>query len=365
VVLPRLIQLGADLNRIFIAPAYRDPHAYRWPKQRRKWRQHLRDHRPALTIIDPLFAFLASSTVDVEERLRDALSDLRELAEEFASVMLMSRHLTKTASGPAVTLGQGRVALSASCPTVWLAARDPAEPGRCVLAESKNNYGPGLQPSLGYSLAAEDGDAPTGELQIADCGLQIGGGSEKSADQPGAGDARTSSGKLQIEDCRLQIDGGGENSQPAGRDVPPHVEICNLQSEICNLQSAICNVPLTWHGPCDWTADQLSSRAAAADVTAVQEAKSFLNGFLASGPRTARALWRAAKQLGLSRRTVQRAKKALRILHRPARTPSGRTATYWHFAHQKVPDPRLPSPPNLEPWLKPLREKYSKRAVDE
>jgi hypothetical protein len=36
------------------------------------------------------------------------------------------------------------------------------------------------------------------------------------------------------------------------------------------------------------------------------------------------------------------------------------------FPGQQVPaDERLPSPPNLKPWLKPLWEKYGKRAEDQ
>jgi hypothetical protein len=83
--------------------------------------------------------------------------------------------------------------------------------------------------------------------------------------------------------------------------------------------------------------------------------------FLAAAPRTARALWRAANQLGLARRTVLRAKKLLKIRHKNADTAEGRR-TFWLLGGQTVADYRLPSPATLEPWLNPLREKYGKGA---
>jgi hypothetical protein len=55
---------------------------------------------------------------------------------------------------------------------------------------------------------------------------------------------------------------------------------------------------------------------------------------------------------------VLRAKGKLHIRHTRALTPTGWTG-YWLLPGQEVPEAeRLPSPPNLEPWLKPIREKY-------
>src|SRR5206468_1447790 len=42
-------------------------------------------------------------------------------------------------------------AFPGACRFVWLIARDPKQPERCVLAEVKNNYAP-PQPSLAYSV---------------------------------------------------------------------------------------------------------------------------------------------------------------------------------------------------------------------
>ena len=98
-------------------------------------------------------------------------------------------------------------------------------------------------------------------------------------------------------------------------------------------------------------------------TTSTSTAHRITTTFLADAPRRARALWRAAKQLGLARRTVLRAKKLLKIRHTSAETPEGRR-TFWLLGGQTIADYRLPSPANLEPWLKPLRETYGKRCKE-
>ena len=71
-------------------------------------------------------------------------------------------------------------------------------------------------------------------------------------------------------------------------------------------------------------------------------------------------MWHAARQLGLASTTVLRAKGKLHIRHTRALTPTGWTST-WLLPGQQVPqEDRLPAPANLEPWLKPLRERYGR-----
>lgn len=62
----------------------------------------------------------------------------------------------------------------------------------------------------------------------------------------------------------------------------------------------------------------------------------------------------------LGRTTVLGAKGKLKIRHTRILTPSGWTG-YWLLPGQEVPrEERLPSPPNLEPRLKRLRERYGR-----
>jgi len=70
------------------------------------------------------------------------------------------RHINKTAGPNALYRGSGSIAVQAACRVTFLAACDPEQPARCVLAQVKNNYAP-LQPSQAYTVTNTDGPAPT------------------------------------------------------------------------------------------------------------------------------------------------------------------------------------------------------------
>jgi len=116
-----------------------------------------------------------------------------------------------------------------------------------------------------------------------------------------------------------------------------------------------------WLGPVAWTADQLLSRKGIAPplVRPCDLARDFLTDALLDGPRTVRELWPLAEAQGLSERTLQRAKQKLEIRTVRVRV-DGRDICYWLLPHQELPDsvPAAAVPPDLEPWLAPLREKY-------
>jgi hypothetical protein len=117
---------------------------------------------------------------------------------------------------------------------------------------------------------------------------------------------------------------------------------------------------LSWLGPTDWTADRLlASGAGAAAATERGRAGDFLAALLADGPRTSREVWEAAQEQDLSERTIERAKRELAVRSMLV----GREATrlsYWLLPGQQLPDtiPPEDAPPDLEPWLAPLREQF-------
>jgi hypothetical protein len=118
---------------------------------------------------------------------------------------------------------------------------------------------------------------------------------------------------------------------------------------------------VTWLGPSPLSADQLVAGTGARKLllTPRERAKEFLEQALAGGPLTSRDLWALAEEQGLSERTLQRARIDLN-----ARTTrlwvDGRPVSYWALKGQELPAtiPRESIPPDLEPWLGPLREKY-------
>jgi hypothetical protein len=67
---------------------------------------------------------------------------------------------------------------------------------------------------------------------------------------------------------------------------------------------------LIWRGECHLTADDLQA-AVPTDPKVLEQAEGFLSNELAKGPRPARELVNEAKALGISKRTLERAKEAI------------------------------------------------------
>jgi hypothetical protein len=88
-------------------------------------------------------------------------------------------------------------------------------------------------------------------------------------------------------------------------------------------------------------------------------ASNFLKDFLRDGPKTSREIWTAAGEFDLSKRTLKRAKKKLQIRSQRVRLDE-RSVSYWLLKDQELPAKFSSSSvvPDLEPWLKSLREKF-------
>ncbi len=115
-----------------------------------------------------------------------------------------------------------------------------------------------------------------------------------------------------------------------------------------------------WLGTTEWTADALL--AAAADRPArpgpVEFAKEFLADALKDSPRTSRELWQLAEPLGHSRRTLNRARKALKIRTRRVHR-DGQKVSYWMLSHQELPAPVTgDSMDEIDESLRQLAELY-------
>jgi hypothetical protein len=137
-ILPRLQAAGADLTKIGFFEGYnRAPLLL--PDHLERIEVRLRDYDARLLLIDPLAAFLARGASDRE--VRRALHPMKALAERLRCTVLWLRHLT--GRGPRTTLGPARSGL--------FVGRDPEDPGRCVLAQRRNNLGE-RQTSLTYRL---------------------------------------------------------------------------------------------------------------------------------------------------------------------------------------------------------------------
>jgi RecA-family ATPase len=157
-VRPRLAQLGADIDRVYV-PDFRRCHAPLFlPHDLPRLREFINHCQPQLVVLDPVLAFL-DKTVQCfnEQSLRRLLTPLKALAEETHCVILLVRHLNKAVGLRALYRGAASIAFSAACRSEWLVARIAEGEGRCVLAQQKNNLAP-RQPSLAYEVRkAADG----------------------------------------------------------------------------------------------------------------------------------------------------------------------------------------------------------------
>jgi hypothetical protein len=151
---PRLEALGADLRRVF-AIHRRDAgpnDLLRLPGQIGVLADALAEADARLVVVDPLVAFLdARTNIYNDQSVRHALHPLVKLAAERRLVFLLIRHLNKTGEIHSLYRGGGSIAFQAACRSSWLAARDPGDPKRCILAQVKNNLA-SCQPSLVFRL---------------------------------------------------------------------------------------------------------------------------------------------------------------------------------------------------------------------
>lgn len=110
------------------------------------------ESRAKLLIIDPLTAYLGEKVnAHRDHDVRRALAPLQRMAEETGCAVLVIRHLRKGATGDAISAGGGSIGFTGLARCVLLAAKDPDDPTRRVLAWTKNNLAP-TQSSLTYRL---------------------------------------------------------------------------------------------------------------------------------------------------------------------------------------------------------------------
>ena len=155
----RLKALGADMERVFVLhrriDGIRDTLLF--PEHTRILAQALERTGARLVVIDPIMAFLEAALANGSDAsARQALLPLIRLADEHRCAMLLHRHLNKSSGIQSVYRGGGSIGIIGACRSGWLVARDPQDPlRRRVLAEVKNNLA-APQPSLGYTIEAQD-----------------------------------------------------------------------------------------------------------------------------------------------------------------------------------------------------------------
>lgn len=138
--------------------------------------------------------------------------------------------------------------------------------------------------------------------------------------------------------CRTVWLAGPDPADPAGRVLAQvKTNIGAPQPSLAYAIDAREGQPVVrWCGPCRWTADDLTGNQARGRERL--RAKQFLLEFLADGPRLTRDILRAARPLGLSQPTLNRAREELEIRTHYVGWRSERKS-YWLLPDQQPPAP--------------------------
>jgi hypothetical protein len=111
-----------------------------------------------------------------------------------------------------------------------------------------------------------------------------------------------------------------------------------------------------WLGTSPVSADELLGGRPRSEGRPRDRAFDFLEKFLAGGPRSSRELWQAAQKVGLTARTLQRAKRRLGIRCRRI-YENGQPVSYWLLRDQELPG-GFTGDPELDRFFAEMEKKF-------
>lgn len=162
-VKPRLIEAGADLNRVLCiddhdAPLTLDDDRIEWA---------IVENHARLLIIDPIQAFLGAD-VDMNRanEVRPIFRKLGEIAQRTGCAIILIGHLNKAAGMQSTYRGLGSIDITAAVRSVLFIGKKKDDPNIRVLTHEKSSLAP-PGPSLAFALGDEDGFRWIGEIDIS------------------------------------------------------------------------------------------------------------------------------------------------------------------------------------------------------
>lgn len=118
----------------------------------------IRDKQATLVIVDVLMAYLPSGTDSHRDQdVRRVLAVLAAIAERTKCSIVLLRHLNKAPGGNPLYRGGGSIGIVGAARAAMLAAVDPDDENRRVLAVTKTNLS-AAPPALGYRLVDSPAD---------------------------------------------------------------------------------------------------------------------------------------------------------------------------------------------------------------
>jgi AAA domain len=147
---PRLDLLGAKTDYIFLREK-----AITFDETGLRQLEAIIDkEKPALVVIDPLFAFVGGIDIYRDNEARSITTPLAEIAQKYNCAIVLVRHPTK-AQQKAIHAGGGSVGFIGAARSAVLFGRNPDNPDECVIAHIKHNLSE-KGASLGYKIAEDE-----------------------------------------------------------------------------------------------------------------------------------------------------------------------------------------------------------------
>jgi hypothetical protein len=118
-----------------------------------------------------------------------------------------------------------------------------------------------------------------------------------------------------------------------------------------------------WLGPNPHSANELLAGKSRQQNNPRDQAAAFLEQFLAAGPRTSQEIWEAAVKAGLSKRTLERAKRGMEIRCRRVQV-DGWPVSYWLLRDQELPA-QFAAEIEFDRYIRELEKRYPRNPLDE
>jgi phage N-6-adenine-methyltransferase len=148
-VRPRLDAAGANVRRIMFMDNLTVP------RDREAIAKAIGKTKAKLVVIDPMNAFITADA-NSDQKIRQALMPLRQMADELNVAVLMVRHLVKRGGKSTIYMGLGSIGIIAAARSGLLVRRCPDDEDLRVLCHHKTNLGP-FAPSLLYEPVDDNG----------------------------------------------------------------------------------------------------------------------------------------------------------------------------------------------------------------
>jgi archaellum biogenesis ATPase FlaH len=167
---PRIEAAGGDLSQILLLNYVKDEdpetgEIYLFPltfsKHFRLFSEAVEQTSPTLVIIDPLVAVLGSRiSIFNDQKIREALTRLANMARNSKCAVLIVRHLNKSSSGNPLYRGRGSIGIIGTVRAGLLVTQHPSDENQRLLVSIKNNFSEQAS-NLAYQVIANERGIPS------------------------------------------------------------------------------------------------------------------------------------------------------------------------------------------------------------